>query len=74
MNLNNEVKVQETTPHGPGKPHARMALTVSGLLVAGCTLLLGQPGNAQSERFSASTLARARCAVRAELHVLAGSG
>ena len=30
------------------KPRLRVAFTVSGLLIAGCAFLLGQPGNAQS--------------------------
>lgn len=65
MHVKNEVKMQETTTHGPGKPRARMALTVSGLLVAGCTLLLGQLGHAQSERFGdAGASSQARCSNR----------
>jgi hypothetical protein len=64
MNVKNDVKMQETTTLGPGKPRARIALTVGGLLVAGCTLLLGQPGNDQSERFGDNGASQVRCSNR----------
>jgi hypothetical protein len=35
--------------NNPGKASARVAVTVSGLLIAACTVLFGQLGNAQSE-------------------------
>ena len=37
----------------------------SGLLIAGCAVLLGQPGNAQSDRFGdAGSSSPARCSNR----------
>lgn len=36
--------------NNPGKGRARVAVTVSGLLIAACTVLFGQLGNAQSDR------------------------
>jgi hypothetical protein len=42
-----------------------MAFTVSGLLIAGCAFLLGQPGNAQSERLGdADSSSQPRCSNR----------
>ena len=47
------------------KPRLRMALTASGLLIAGCAVLLGPPGNAQSERFGdTGSSSQARCSNR----------
>jgi hypothetical protein len=41
-----------------------MALTLSGLLIAGGTVLLGQLGNAQSERFGDAGSSQAGCSNR----------
>jgi hypothetical protein len=47
------------------KPRLRMAFTVSGLLIAGCAFLLGQTGDAQSERSEAAgSSSEARCSNR----------
>ena len=47
------------------KPRLWMAFTASGLLIAGCAVLLGQPGNAQSERFGdAGSSSQPRCSNR----------
>jgi hypothetical protein len=47
------------------KARLRVAFTVSGVLIAGCAVLLGQPGNAQSERVDdAASSSQARCSNR----------
>ena len=47
------------------KPRLWMTFTVSGLLMAGCAVLVGQPGNAQSEGAGdASSSPQARCSNR----------
>ena len=47
------------------KPRLRMAFTAGGLLIAGCAVLLAQPGNADSERFGdAGSSSEARCSNR----------
>ena len=52
MQADNSGKAPGTTTQGTRrKLRARMALTLSGLLIAGGTVLLGQLGNAQSDRF-----------------------
>jgi hypothetical protein len=50
MQANNPGNAPRTTMHtARRKPRRRMALTVSGLLIAGCTVLLGQLSNAQPD-------------------------
>ena len=47
------------------QPRLRMAFTATGLLIAGCAVLLGQPDSAQSERLAdAGASAQARCSTR----------
>jgi hypothetical protein len=47
------------------KPRLRMAFTATGLLIAGCAVLLGQADNAQSERLGdAGPSPQARCSNR----------
>src|SRR5688500_8894686 len=47
------------------KRRLRMAFTAGGLLIAGCTVLLAQPGNTQSDRSEDARLAvEARCSNR----------
>ena len=65
MHATSESTTQETTTSSPGKPRARMALIVSGLLVAGCTLLFSQLGSAQSEQVGdAGASSQAGCSNR----------
>jgi len=66
MQAHNQETASGITAHGPQrKPRLRMAFTAGGLLLAGCTVLLGQPGNAQSERFGdAGSSSQARCSNR----------
>jgi hypothetical protein len=65
MQVNNSGKAPETTTHGTGRtPRARMALTLGGLLIAGGTVLLGQLGNAQSDRSGDAASSQARCSNR----------
>ncbi len=46
-------------------PRLRMAFAASGLLIAGCVVLLGAPANAQSERSrDAGSSSEARCSNR----------
>lgn len=65
MQVDNSGTAPRTTTHGTRcKPRARMALTLSGLLIAGGTVLLGQLGNAQSERFGDAGSSQAGCSNR----------
>ena len=66
MQADNSGKAPGTTTQGTRrKLRARMALTLSGLLIAGGTVLLGQLGNAQTDRFGdASFSSQARCSNR----------
>jgi hypothetical protein len=49
MQIHNPQEASGLNGQRARKPRLRMAFTVSGLLIAGCAFLLGQPGNAQSE-------------------------
>jgi hypothetical protein len=66
MQVDNSGKALGTSTHGTRrKPRARMALTLGGLLIAGGTVLLGQLGNTQSERFGdGGSSSQARCSNR----------
>jgi hypothetical protein len=51
MQVQHPGRASGTTAQGARrKPRLRMAFAASGLLIAGCAVLLGQPGNAQSEQ------------------------
>jgi len=64
MQIHTREATSGTTGQRGGKPRPRMALTVSGLLIAGCAFLLGQPGSAQSERLGDGGPSQARCSNR----------
>src|SRR5687767_8510461 len=66
MQIHNPGKASGITGHGARRTaRMRMAFTAGGLLIAGCTVLLGQPGNAQSERSGdAGASSQARCSNR----------
>src|SRR5688572_12051503 len=49
MQIHNPQEASGITVQRARKPRLWMTFTVSGLLIAGCAFLLGQPGNAQSE-------------------------
>ena len=51
MQIHNPNESSGITVERARKPRLLMAFTVSGVLIAGCAVLLGQPGNAQSDRF-----------------------
>jgi hypothetical protein len=66
MQLHNPETASGITAHGVlRKVRLRMAFTAAGLLIAGCTVLLGQPGHAQSEPSGeARSSAEPRCSNR----------
>lgn len=65
MQIHNPNESPGITVERARKPRLRMAFTVSGLLIAGCAFLLGQPGNAQTDRFEdAGSSSPARCSNR----------
>ncbi len=65
MQIHNPKEASEITVQRERKPRLRMAFTVSGLLIAGCAFLLGQPGNAQSGQFGdAGSPSQPRCSNR----------
>jgi hypothetical protein len=64
MQIHDPNKTSPITVQRARKPRLRTAFTVSGLLIAGCAFL-GQPGNAQSERFAeAGVSSQPRCSNR----------
>jgi hypothetical protein len=70
MQIHNPNESSGITVVGAGKPRLLMAFTVSGLLLAGGTVLLGQLGDAQSEHFGdAGPSSQAPCSN----HTLRGS-
>jgi hypothetical protein len=65
MQIHNPQQAPGITVKGARKPRPWMAFTVSGLQIAGCAVLVGQPGNAQSEQFGdAGSSSDARCSNR----------
>ena len=65
MQIHNPNESSGITVERARKPRLLMAFTVSGVLIAGCAVLLGQPGNAQSDRFEdAGSSSPARCSNR----------
>jgi len=70
MQIHNPDESSGITVDRARKPRLLMAFTVSGLLIAGCAVLVGQPGNAQSERIGdAGASSQAPCSN----HTLHGS-
>ena len=70
MQIHNPDESSGITVDGARKPRLLMAFTVSGLLIAGCAVLLGQTDPAQSERFGdAGASSQAPCSN----HTLRGS-
>ena len=65
MQIHNPTEAAGITAETARKPRLLMAFTVSGLLIAECAVLLGQPDNAQSERFGdAGASSQAGCSNR----------
>ncbi len=65
MKIQDREKTSEITVQRARTRRPRMAFTASGLLIAGCAFLLGQPGHAQSERLGdAGSAPQARCSNR----------
>jgi hypothetical protein len=65
MQIHDQEKTSGITVQRAREPRRRMAFTVSGLLIAGCLFLLGQPGSAQSDRFGdAGSSSQPRCSNR----------
>lgn len=65
MQIHNPNEASAITAERARKPRLLIAFTVSGLLIAACAVLLGQPGNAQSDRFEdAGPSSPARCSNR----------
>ena len=65
MQIHNPQEASGITVQRARKPRLWMTFTVSGLLIAGCAVLVGQPGNAQSERFGdGGSSSQSRCSNR----------
>ena len=65
MQIHNPPEASGITVQRARQPRLWMTFTVSGLLIAGCAVLVGQPGNAQSERLGdASSSSQPRCSNR----------
>ena len=65
MQIHNPQEASGISVQRARKPRLWMTFTVSGLLIAGCAVLVGQPGNAQSEGVGdASSSPQARCSNR----------
>ena len=65
MQIHNPQEASGISVQRARKTRLRTAFTVSGLLIAGCAFLLGQPGNAQSERFGDDgSSSQSRCSNR----------
>jgi len=65
MQIHNSREASGITVQGERKPRLRVAVTVSGLLIAGCAFLVAQPGTAQPEGFvGAGSSSSPRCSNR----------
>ena len=56
MQIHNPQEASGISVQKARKPRLWMTFTVSGLLIAGCAVLVGQPGNAQSEGIGDASL------------------
>ena len=65
MQIHNPQEASGITVQRARTPRRWMTFTVGGLPIAGCAVLVGQPGNAQSERFGdAGSSSSPRCSNR----------
>ena len=65
MQIHNPQEASGITVQRARTPRRWMTFTVGGLLIAGCAVLVGQPGNAQSERIGdAGSSSSPRCSNR----------
>ena len=65
MQIHNPQEASGITVQRARTPRRWMTFTVGGLLIAGCAVLVGQPGNAQSERIGDAGLSsQAGCSNR----------
>lgn len=65
MRIHNPQEASGITVQRARKPRLWLTFTVSGLLITGCAVLVGQPGNAQSEQLTdAGSSSQARCSNR----------
>ena len=65
MQIHNPQQASGVTVQRARKPRLWMTFTVSGLLIAGCAVLVVQPGKAQSEQLGdAGSSSEARCSNR----------